>query len=89
MGKIEEPDRYCYLRIMLNKEGNLKEHIKETESKATPSRGMANWRELKERIEYSNLMLIHSIISSDKERISGEDHFRQKNNNAKRTVWES
>ena len=50
MGKIEEPDRYCYLRIMLNKEGNLKEHIKETESKATPSRGMANWRELNTQI---------------------------------------
>lgn len=46
MGKIEEPDRYCYLGIMLNKEGNLKEHIKETESKATPSRGVA----VKERI---------------------------------------
>ena len=26
---------YSYLGIMLNKEGNLKEHIKETESKAS------------------------------------------------------
>ena len=27
-GKIDEVDTYSYLRIMLNKEGNLKEHIK-------------------------------------------------------------
>ena len=33
-GKIEEVDTYIYLGIMLNKEGNLKEHIKETENKA-------------------------------------------------------
>ena len=34
-GKIEEVDTYIYLGIMLNKEGNLKEHIKETKSKAS------------------------------------------------------
>ena len=33
-GNIEEVDTYSYLGIMLNKEGNLKEHIKETEKKA-------------------------------------------------------
>ena len=27
-GNIEEADTYCYSEIMLNKEGNLKEHIK-------------------------------------------------------------
>ena len=32
--KIDEVDTYNYLEIMLNK-GNLKEHIKETESKAS------------------------------------------------------
>ena len=34
-GKIDEVDTYSYLEIMLNKEGNLKEHIKETGSKAS------------------------------------------------------
>ena len=34
-GKIDEVATYSYLGIMLNKEGNLKEHIKETESKAS------------------------------------------------------
>ena len=33
--KIDEVDTYSYLGIMLNKEGNLKEHIKETENKAS------------------------------------------------------
>ena len=33
--KIEEVDTYIYLGIMLNKECNLKEHIKETENKAS------------------------------------------------------
>ena len=33
-GNIEEVDTYSYLGIMLNKEGNLKEHIKETEKKS-------------------------------------------------------
>ena len=34
-GKIQEVDMYIYLGIMLNKEGNLKEHIKETKNKAS------------------------------------------------------
>ena len=34
-GKIEEVDKYIYFGIMLNKEGNLKEQIKETENKAS------------------------------------------------------
>ena len=34
-GNIEEVDTYSYLGIMLNKEGNLKEHIKETAKKAS------------------------------------------------------
>ena len=34
-GKIDEVDICSYLGIMPNKEGNLKEHIKETKSKAT------------------------------------------------------
>ena len=34
-GKIGEVGTYSYLGIMLNKEGNLKEHIKETENKAS------------------------------------------------------
>ena len=32
-GKIDEVDNYSYLGIMVNKEGNLKEHINKTESK--------------------------------------------------------
>ena len=34
-GKIDEIDTYSYLGIMLNKESNLKEHIKETGNKAS------------------------------------------------------
>ena len=34
-GKIDGVGTYSYLGIMLNKEGNLKEHIKETEKKAS------------------------------------------------------
>ena len=34
-GKIDEVDICSYLGIMPNKEGNLKEHIKETKNKAT------------------------------------------------------
>ena len=34
-GKIDEVATQSYLGTMLNKEGNLKEHIKETESKAS------------------------------------------------------
>ena len=34
-GKIDEVDTYSNLGIMLNKEGNLKEHIKETGNKAS------------------------------------------------------
>ena len=34
-GKIDEVDTYSYLGIMPNKEGNLKEHIKETENQAS------------------------------------------------------
>ena len=34
-GKIDEADTYSYLWIMLNKEGNLKEHIKETENQVS------------------------------------------------------
>ena len=33
-GEIEEVDTYCYLGIMLHKKSNLKEHLKEAESKA-------------------------------------------------------
>ena len=33
--KIDEVDTYSYLGIMLNKESNLKEHIKETGNKAS------------------------------------------------------
>ena len=34
-GKIDEVATYSYLGVMLNKGGNLKQHIKETESKAS------------------------------------------------------
>ena len=34
-GKIDEVATYSYLGITLNKEGNLKDHTKETESKAS------------------------------------------------------
>ena len=34
-GKIEEVDTYIYLGTMLKKEGNLKEHIKETDHTAS------------------------------------------------------
>ena len=34
-GKIDEVDTYSYFGMMLNKEGNLKEHIKETENRAS------------------------------------------------------
>ena len=34
-GKIDEVDIYSSLGIMLNKEGNLKEHLKETQNKAS------------------------------------------------------
>ena len=161
-GKIDEVATYSYLGIMLNKEGNLKEHIKETESKASriireingiSSKqnvgqeeirvkiklfetclilailyGFKAWGKIlksemqaiekiqnqsskkilqlpvttsftgllmetgiwpeKERIEYSTLMLIHSIISSNKERISQKIILEQRKKGIINTLYE-
>ena len=161
-GKIDEVATYSYLGIMLNKEGNLKEHIKETESKAsriireingisskqnvgqeeirvkiklfetclilailygfkawgkilksemqaiekiqnqslkkilqlpvtTPSTGLLMETGIwpaKERIEHSTLMLIHSIINSNKERISQKIILEQRKKGMTNTLYE-
>ena len=161
-GKIDEVATYSYLGIMLNKEGNLKEHIKETESKAsriireingisskqnvgqedvrvkiklfetclipailygfevwgkilksemqaiekiqnqslkkilqlpvpTPSTGLLMETGIwpaKERIEYSTMMLIHSIINSNKERISQKIILEQRKKGMTNTLYE-
>ena len=161
-GKIDEVATYSYLGIMLNKEGNLKEHIKETESKAsriireingisskqnvgqeeirvkiklfetclilailygfkawgkilksemqaiekiqnqslkkilqlpvtTPSTGLLMETGIwpaKERIEYSTLMIIHSIINSNKERISQKIILEQRKKGMTNTLYE-
>ena len=161
-GKIDEVATYSYLGIMLNKEGNLKQHIKETESKAsriirevngisskqnvgqeeirvkiklfetclilailygfkawgkilksemqaiekiqnqslkkilqlpvpTPSTGLLMKTGIwpaKERIEYSTMMLIHSIINSNKERISQKIILEQRKKGMTNTLYE-
>ena len=161
-GKVDEVATYSYLGIMLNKEGNLKEHIKEIESKASRIKreingisskqnvgqeeirvkiklfetclipaifyGFKAWGKIlksemqaiekiqnqsskkilqlpvttsstgllmetgiwpeKERIEYSTLMLIHSIISRNKERISQKIILEQRKKEIINTLYE-
>ena len=159
-GKIDEVATYSYLGLMLNKEGNLKDPIKETENKASriireingisskqnvqqkeirvklfetcliPAilYGFEVWEEIlksemrptkkiqnqplkkilqlpvaapptgllmetgiwpaKEEIEYSTLMIIHSIINSNKERISQKINLEQRKKGMTNTLYE-